>query len=60
VEIVVDERGRVETATLTRSVAASFDPALLEATTRWRFQPALLGGRPVKYRRAFEIIVYAR
>jgi len=48
--IVVDERGRVETATLLGSIHKRYDGPLLEAARRWTFRPALKDGVAVRYR----------
>ena len=59
-EIVINERGAVESAVLRRSVAPNYDPALIDATKSWKFQPATRNGSPVKYRKSFEIVLSAR
>jgi TonB family protein len=55
VQVVVDEQGNVESAQLVQSMADFYDTSLLEAARRWRFEPALRGGQPVKYRKIVEI-----
>jgi TonB family protein len=60
VEILIDEQGRVASAEIRKSVTADYDAAYLAATAAWRFQPATRNGVTVKYRRAYEIIVYSR
>ena len=60
VEVIIDEAGRVESATIRRSISASFDAELLAATEKWRFQPATRNGQPVKYRRSYEVIGHSR
>jgi len=60
VEIVIDEAGRVESATIRRSISAPFDAELLASTEKWRFQPAMRNGQPVKYRRSYEVIGHSR
>lgn len=57
-EVVIDERGLVESVKILTSVAPSYDPLLLEATKKWRFRPATLNGEPVKYRRRYEVILH--
>jgi protein TonB len=59
-EVVINERGAVESAVLRRAVAQSYDPSLLEAAKSWRFRPATRDGAPVKYRKSFEIILSGR
>lgn len=58
-EIVIDERGGVESARLSRPIFPSYDTALLEATRTWRFKPATRNGAPVKYRKVLEIVLNA-
>lgn len=60
VEVIIDEAGRVESATIRRSISAAFDAELLAATEKWRFQPATRNGQPVKYRRSYEVIGHSR
>lgn len=57
IEVVIDERGRVEAVTVTKPVAPTYDPVLLNAAKNWKFQPATLNGAPVKYRKSFEIVL---
>lgn len=60
VDVVIDEAGRVESATIRRSISAPFDAELLASTEKWRFQPATRNGQPVKYRRSYEVIGHSR
>jgi len=55
VQVVIDERGSVESAQLVWSLADFYDPELLEAARSWRFNPALRAGQPVTYRKIVEI-----
>jgi tetratricopeptide (TPR) repeat protein len=59
-EVVINEQGRVESPIMRRPVHDTYDPLLIDATTSWRFDPALKDGVPVRYRRQFEIIVHPR
>jgi TonB family protein len=54
-EIVIDERGAVESAVLRAAVSPYYDTQLLEAARKWRFKPATKNGEPVKFRRLFAI-----
>lgn len=56
-EIVVDETGAVTSARLTTPVNLMYDQLLLNATKRWRYQPAQKEGKPVKYRRLIAIVL---
>lgn len=55
IEIVVGEDGKVISASITKSVLASYDDKLLASTKNWRFKPATKDGAPVKYRLAMNI-----
>ncbi len=59
-EVVINEHGLVESATIKRSISPLYDPSLLQATKDWRFQPATRAGQPVKYRKTFDITLSAR
>ena len=48
-ELVIDEQGVVERATLVKSIWPSYDAALLQAAKHWRYQPAQKDGKPVKF-----------
>lgn len=54
-ELIIDETGKVTSATVTRSINASYDPLLVKAAQAWQFKPAMRGGTPVKYRYALDI-----
>jgi TonB family protein len=54
-DIVVDEHGAVERVTVIEPVWPPYDAALLEAARKWRYTPALKGGRPVKFKRVLAI-----
>jgi TonB family protein len=55
VELLIDETGKVISAVLRRSVHRLYDPILIEATQRWKFQPATVNGMPVRYRYVVEV-----
>jgi len=57
IEIVIDERGTVTSATITQSVNPLYDRSLVATAKRWQFRPALLGGQPVKYRKFVGIVL---
>jgi tetratricopeptide (TPR) repeat protein len=59
-EVVIDERGTVESAVLKRSVYASYNALLLASTRLWRFQPATRNGIAVKFRKEFQIVLNPR
>jgi predicted lipid-binding transport protein (Tim44 family) len=57
IEIVIDERGHVETATIRKSILPRYDTRLLEAARAWQYKPATLNGVPVKYRKIVNVSV---
>lgn len=48
IEVMVDARGRVESARLRSPATSYFDARALEAVRAWQFEPARRGGRPVR------------
>ncbi len=56
-EIVIDEAGLVEWATMKQPVAVSYDNLALAATRTWRYRPASFDGVPVKFRKTIQISV---
>jgi len=55
IEIIVDETGAVESATMRASVTAVYDRLVLSAAKSWRYKPATLAGVPVKFRKDIQI-----
>ena len=59
-ELIIDEQGRVVTVMLRMSVHPIYDTQLLAAARDWKYLPATLGGRPVKFRKMVQITVSKR
>jgi TonB family protein len=55
VRVIIDETGKVESATMLRAIHPSYDTALLRAARTWTFKPALKDGQPVKYAKVIEV-----
>jgi len=55
-EVVIDEQGRVVSATVRVSVQPAFDQALLLAAREWSYQPATLNGQTVKFRKMIQVV----
>jgi TonB family protein len=55
--VVVDETGAVELAVMSVSVTAAYDKIALAAARAWRYTPATVNGRPVKFRKVVQITV---
>lgn len=60
VEVVIDELGRVTGITVRQSVQPMYDAELLSKGREWRYQPATLNGKPVKYRKMIQLNVTVR
>lgn len=56
-EIVTDEQGRVVSIVMRSSVHPVYDPLLMAAARQWRYNPATVGGVPVKFRKLVQITV---
>lgn len=56
-EVVINEDGDVESAAMRESVNPRYDAQLLTAAKAWQYRPALLNGKPVKYRKLVQIDV---
>ena len=57
VEVVIDEKGSVESCAMVVPVTSSYDKAVLNAASRWQFQPATMNGTPVKFRKRIQIFI---
>ena len=56
-DVVIDEIGRVTTLAIRQSVHPAYDTILLNAARDWRYQPATLGGKPVRFRKLIQVNV---
>ena len=54
-ELVIDQQGRVISLAIRVSVYPMYDSLLLTAARDWRYQPATLAGKPVKFRKLIQI-----
>lgn len=57
IEVVIDESGEVESASMTTPVTANYDQLALAATRTWHFRPATVDGKPVKFRKVVQISI---
>ena len=57
VEVLIDELGRVTGITVRQSIQPMYDAELLAKGREWRYQPATLNGKPVKYRKLIQLNV---
>jgi protein TonB len=56
-DVIVDEKGGVESVGVLQGTGTSYDAQLVEAARKWRYQPAMRGGVPVKYRRTVGFVL---
>jgi TonB family protein len=54
-ELIIDEEGNVATAVVRESIHPAYDTALLQASRKWKYRPAMKAGVPVKYRELMAI-----
>jgi TonB family protein len=55
VEIIIDETGAVEAATIVVPVNPVYDRLALAMAKNWRYKPATVNGAPVKFRRIVQL-----
>jgi TonB family protein len=56
VELIVDERGDVESARVVRHAGYGLDEAAIVAARRWRFSPRTVNGRPARVRLSWPVV----
>lgn len=59
-ELMIDEKGQVESATLSEPVWPQYDAVLIQSAKRWRYSPALKNGSPVKFKRVLVLNIDPR
>ena len=59
-DVTIDEQGRVIAAAIRLGLHPIYDSQILLAAKEWRYQPATLNGRPVKFRKIIQITVAKR
>jgi TonB family protein len=57
IRVIIDERGNVEDARVIESVHMVYDALLLSATRTWKYEPAKLDGKPVRYVKMIEVVL---
>ena len=56
-ELVINEAGDVEFASMRTSVTSRYDATLLAAARTWKYHPATMNGTPVKVRKVINISI---
>ena len=57
IDVLIDETGAVESATMSASVNPLYDRLAVAAARKWQFKAASLNGVPVKFRKTVQILV---
>jgi tetratricopeptide (TPR) repeat protein len=57
VEVIIDESGIVEAASLRQAINPQYDAIVIAAAKTWVYRPATIDGRPVKYRKLIQIVL---
>jgi TonB family protein len=55
VQLVIDEKGSVESASMLTPLDPQYDRTVLAAARNWQYQPAKADGKPVKYQKRVQI-----
>ena len=56
-DVIIDELGNVEEATIRQSMQPVYDAIVLRAAKLWKYRPARNGQVPVKYLKTVAIVV---
>jgi hypothetical protein len=56
-EVLIDENGNVQVATMRVPVSPRYDYLALEAARAWKYRPATVLGTPVKYKKLVQVSV---
>ena len=54
-EVVINEAGTVESAVMRTPINPRYDQMVLSAAKTWKYEPATVSGKPVKYRKLISI-----
>jgi TonB family protein len=57
IEVTIDETGAVVMARMRQSVAPQYDAQAVKAAQGWKYTPATVDGKPVKYRKLVQVTI---
>ena len=55
--VIIDEQGNVEDARIVESVNSTYDSLLVSAARTWKYEPARMDGKPVRYAKVIGIVI---
>jgi hypothetical protein len=56
-DVLIDDTGAVEAVAMRVPIDARIDAIILDAARKWRYQPAMHDGKPVRYRKLMQVAV---
>lgn len=56
-EFVIDEQGRVVSIVIRARIHPVYDSVLMNAAKDWRYRPATLNGKPVRFRKLLQVTI---
>jgi tetratricopeptide (TPR) repeat protein len=56
-EVIISESGDVEWAGMRSPITARYDTTLVAAAKTWKYQPAMMNGTPVRYRKFINVSI---
>lgn len=59
-ELIINEQGKVESATLRKGVHPLYDSELLNAARAWTYKPAMRGNEPVKFQKTLIVKINSK
>ena len=55
--VIIDEQGNVEEARVIESVNSVYDSLLVSAARTWKYEPARMDGKPVRFAKMIGIVI---
>jgi TonB family protein len=55
IEVIISKTGVIERAAIVQSMVTFYDRQVLDATKSWRYHPAQLDGRPVRFKKQIRV-----
>ena len=53
--MIISKTGMIERATIAQRMVTFYDRQVLDASKNWRYKPAQLDGRPVRYKKQIRV-----